>query len=181
MRKVVLGMQVSLDGFVAGPNGELDWIWRTFNDELKELIVGGLRDMDTYLLGRVNYHEQAAHWPTSTDEIAPLINDMTKIVFSETLDRVEWANARLATADPATEIAQLKQRSGKNIAVAGGARFVQSLSRLGLIDEYSLIVHPLALGTGLPLFPGLPEPISMRLISIKHFDTGAFHVRYRRA
>jgi dihydrofolate reductase len=174
-------MQISLDGFVAGPNGELDWMWRAFNDDLKKTTIDTLKGMDTYLMGRVAYQEQAAHWPTSTDEIAPLMNNATKIVFSGTLDKVEWANARLATGDVTAEIAQLKQQPGTNIAVAGGARFAQSLSRLGLIDEYSLVIHPLVLGTGMPLFADLPEPISMELISTEHFDTGAIHTRYRAA
>jgi dihydrofolate reductase len=180
MRKVVLGMQVSLDGFVAAPNGELDWMWHAFNDALKKSIIESLRENDTYLLGRVTYQEQAAHWPTSTDEIAPFMNNATKIVFSTTLETLEWANARLATADVATEIAQLKQQPGKNIAVSGGARFAQSLSRLGLIDEYSLVVHPVVLGAGMPLFADLSNPIRLDLVSTEHFDTGAVRFLYRR-
>ncbi|SDL37529.1 dihydrofolate reductase family protein [Nonomuraea jiangxiensis] len=180
MRRVVLGMQVSLDGFVARPGGELDWIWRTFDEEVKKSILDVLRGIDTYLLGRVNYLEQVAHWPEADDEVAPLLNAATKIVFSRTLDRLDWANARLATDDPATEIARLKQQPGKDIAVGGGASLARSLSELGLIDEYSFVIHPILLGGGLPLFQGLPEPVGMELVAIRHFATGAVHVRYRR-
>ena len=180
-RKVVLGMQVSLDGFVADSTGDLSWMWRAFDKALKDSIVASLSTFDTYLMGRINYVGQAAQWPDSTDEIASLMNAATKVVFSRTLDRVEWANARLATHGVAEEIALLRRQPGKDIAVSGGARFAQHVSRLGLIDEYDVIVHPVALGAGLPLFGGLDQPLLLDRIESEQFDTGVVRMRYRPA
>jgi dihydrofolate reductase len=174
-------MQVSLDGFVADSTGDLSWMWRAFDKALKDSIVTALGAFDTYLMGRVNYVGQAAQWPTSTDEIASLMNAATKVVFSRTLDRVDWANARLATHDVAEEIAMLRRQPGKDIAVSGGARFAQHVSRLGLIDEYDLIVHPVALGAGLPLFGDGGHPLPLDLIESERFDTGVVRMRYRPA
>jgi len=180
MRKLVLAMQMSLDGFVAGPNGELDWMWHAFNDELHGSLIKYIRQTDTQLVGRVAYQEQAAHWPTSTDEIAPLVNNATKVVFSRTLDSVAWANSRLATSDIATEIAQLRQQPGKDITLVGGARLAQTASRLRLIDEYNLVVHPIVLGTGLPLFADMAAPMPLKLVKKEVFGTGAMRLLYRR-
>lgn len=170
---------MSLDGFVAGPDGELDWMWWAFGEDLKKSIMKTLAEVDTHLMGRFNYQQQAGHWPTSTDEIAPLVNNAAKVVFSSSLTEVEWANSRLATSDAATEIASLMQQPGKDIAVTGGARFAQSLIRLGLIDEYNLIVHPVVLGAGLALFADLAEPLRLQLIGQEGFDSGVVRLRYR--
>jgi len=178
-RKVVLGMQVSLDGFVADSTGDLSWMWRAFDKSLKDSIVASLSAYDTYLMGRVNYLGQAAQWPHSTDEIASLMNAATKVVFSNTLDRVDWANARLATRGVAEEIAALRRQPGKDIAVSGGARFAQHVSRLGLIDEYDVIVHPVALGTGMRLFGDLDHPLLLDRIESEDFGTGVMRMRYR--
>jgi len=180
-RNVVLGMQVSLDGFVADSTGDLSWMWRAFDRALRDSIVASLGRFDTYLMGRVNYLGQAAQWPDSTDEIAALMNAATKVVFSRTLDRVDWANARLATRDVAEEIADLKRQPGKDIAVSGGARLAQHVSRLGLVDEYDVIVHPVALGTGMRLFGDLDHPLLLDQIGCERFDTGAARLRYRPA
>ncbi len=174
MRKVILGMNVTLDGYVAGPNGEIDWAFRTMDPAQMERIIEYLRnDVDTILLGRVAYLQQAASWPTQTSEMATLLNGCDKVVFSKTLDTLEWNNSRLATGDAAEEIARLKQQPGKNITVTGGATLAQSLSRLGLIDEYNLTIHPVVLGNGMPLFKDLPAPLNLKLVSTRTFDTGA--------
>lgn len=101
--------------------------------------------------------------------MADIMNAMNKIIFSKTLEQVEWDNSRLATGSPAEEIALLKQQSGKDIGVAGGARFAQTLSKQGLIDEYRLTVHPLALGSGMPLFV---TPLTLKLVSVKTLTSG---------
>jgi len=177
-RKVVLFMSVSVDGFVARPGGDLSWLAGQVDDEVMAWTIDVVRQTDTQLLGRVAYEEQAQYWPTSTDELAPLINDAEKIVFSSTLDQVEWRNARLAKGDPAEEIAQLKDQPGADILVPGGARFAQSLSGLGLIDEYRLRVHPIALGRGLPLFA---DESALALVSAKTFSSGVVGLTYRPA
>ena len=178
MRKVILGMNVTLDGLVAGPNGELDWVFRTMSPDMGEYVTEFLRTVDTVLIGHNTYLQQAAAWPSQTGEMADLLNSHTKIVFSRRLTTLEWNNSRLATADAAEEIARLKQQPGKNIYVTGGATLAQSLSRLGLIDEYDLVMHPIALGSGLPLFKDLSAPLNLKLVSTKTFASSSIGLTY---
>jgi dihydrofolate reductase len=173
MRKVSLGMNVTFDGFVAGQNGEMDWLYPTMDGAQLAAIVEILRETDTVLMGRVNYEEMSASFPSQSDEMATLLNSREKVVFSKTLTSVDWSNARLATMDAAGEIAALKEQPGKGIAVTGGARFAQALSQLGLIDEYNVVVHPVALGSGMPLFAELARPIRMKLVGTRVYDTGS--------
>ncbi len=182
MRSVILNMRMTLDGFVCGPNGELDWMFRmpTTPDQVERLTAFE-REVDTTLLGRVAYEQQVRYWPSQTGELADLVNGREKVVFSRTLDHVEWSNARLASTDPADEIARLKQAPGKNIFVSGGATLAQSLSRAGLIDEYIITIYPLALGAGKPLFKDLSAEIALTLISVTPFASGAVELHYKRA
>ena len=179
MRKVILGMNVTLDGYVSGPNGELDWAFRTMSPDMGEWVTDLLRGVDTILLGRITYLQQAATWPSQTGEMADLLNRHAKVVFSKQLTSLEWNNSRLATADVAEEIARLKQQPGKNISVSGGATIAQSLSRLGLIEEYNLVMHPVALGSGKPLFKDLAQPLNLKLVSTKTFASGAIGLTYQ--
>jgi len=181
MRKVCLGMNITLDGYVAGPNGELDWVFRTMSPAQGEWVTELLRGVDTILIGHTTYLQQAAAWPSQTGEMADLLNSHAKIVFSTRLTTLEWNNSRLATADATEEIARLKQQPGKNIAVTGGATLAQSLSRLGLIDEYNLMMHPVVLGGGMPLFKDLSLPLNLKLVSTKTFDSGAIGLTYQLA
>ena len=177
MRKVTLGMQVSLDGYVATVDGSLDWAFANFDAELGASAVESLSQLDTVLLGRNNYEEQAAAWPNREGPMADIMNNLHKIVFSKTLDKVEWNNSRRATGSPAEEIAQLKQQPGKEIGVAGGARFAQSLSKQGLIDEYWLTIHPVVLGSGLPLFVA---PLTLKLLNTRTLASGVVVLTYQR-
>jgi dihydrofolate reductase len=179
MRKVCLGMNITLDGYVAGPNGELDWAFRTMSPDMGEWVIEFLREVDTILLGRNTYLQQAAAWPSQTGEMADLLNSHTKIVFSKQLTTLEWNNSRLATADAAEEIARLKQQPGKNIYVSGGATLAQSLSQMALIDEYNLAMHPIVLGSGKPLFKDLSHPLNLKLVSTKTFASGAIGLSYQ--
>jgi len=181
MRKVSLAMNVSLDGYVAGPNGELDWIFRSMDPALGESVISFLREVDTILIGHTTYLQQAAAWPKQTGEMADLLNSHAKIVFASTLPTLEWNNSRLASADAATEIAQLKQQPGKTIFVTGGAMLAQSLSRLGLIDEYNLTIHPIVLGSGKPLFKDQSLPLTLKLVDSQAFATGAVQLTYQKA
>jgi dihydrofolate reductase len=178
MRKVILQMVVSLDGYVAGPDGDLSWVFGGLDDDLRGWIVQSLSGIDTQLIGRVAYQEQEGYWPTATEPLAAVMNSSTKIVFSKTISALNWSNSRLAEGTPAEEIARLKRAPGKDIYVPGGASFVQSLSAQRLIDEYRLIVNPVVLGGGLPLFA---EPIDLSLLSTKAFGTGAIALVYRPA
>lgn len=181
MRKISLGMNVSLDGFVAGPDGQLDWIFHHMDPAQQQWVVEYLRDVDTIILGRSTYLEQAAAWPSQTSEMADLLNRHAKIVFSKTLESLDWNNSRLATRGAAEEIAVLKEQPGKMIYVSGGASIAQSFSRLGLIDEYNLFVHPVVLGAGKRLFASLAQPLDLKLVNTRTFDSGAVLLTYERA
>lgn len=178
MRKVTLGMNVSLDGYVATTEGKLDWAFANFDAELGASAIETLSQLDTGLIGRVNYEEQSAVWPHAEGPMADIMNNMNKIVFSKTLEKVDWANSRLATGSPAEEIARLKQQPGKDIGVAGGARFAQSLSKEGLIDEYRLTIHPVVLGSGMPLFVA---PLRLKLVSSRPLASGVVVAVYQPA
>ncbi len=178
MRKVVLKMHVSLDGYVRAASGDvMDWISRTYDDELKAWEVDLLWQAGTHVMGRRLYEEMAAYWPTSTEAFASPMNEIPKVVFSRTMRQADWAHSRVSNGDVAEKLARLKQESGKAILVHGGADFAQSLARLGLIDEYRLIAHPVVLAGGLPLFK---EPMDLKLRSTRSFPKGAVALTYGR-
>lgn len=181
MRKVRLAIHVSLDGYVARPNGALDWFLNAITSAQQAWTTAFLREVDTVLIGHTTYLEQAAFWPTQTGEMANLMNSHAKIVFSSRLSTLEWTHSRLAVADVAQEIAQLQREPGRDIYVTGGARLAQSLSQQGLIDEYNLTIHPVLLGSGMPLFQEMPRQLALNLVSTTTFETGALQLIYQRA
>lgn len=174
-RKLAMKVHISLDGFVATENGGLGWLFEHFDDELREWEVEGLWRAGVHVMGRVTFGDMAAHWPTSAERYAPPMNEIPKVVFSKSLETTDWAGSRVERADLAEGIAALKREPGKEILAHGGARFLQSLTRERLIDEYRLVVHPVALGTGLPLFSG---PIALSLCSAQRFPAGAIAMTY---
>ncbi|SHM78743.1 dihydrofolate reductase family protein [Gracilibacillus kekensis] len=173
MRKVVLRMNVSLDGFVAPTSGAHDWVFRSFDDELEMHTVEQLWQVGTHIMGGVTYHDMAEHWPSSNSKLAPAMNEIPKVIFSNTLKETNWNNSQVVHGDIAEEIYRLKQQPGKEIMAHGGVRFAQSLSRLDLIDEYRLIINPIAFGSGLPLFKDLPDAHLLKHLSTKVFKKGA--------
>lgn len=183
MRKLVLSMGMSLDGLVARPGrfGAGGWGLSPEDPALKERKLGWMRDVDLHLMGRTTYQEMAGFWPTSDDAYAAPMNEVPKVVFSRTLERADWAPSRIARGELAEEIAELKREPGNDMLAWGGAAFAQSLSRLGLVDEYRLILQPVALGDGLPLFKGLSTPLRLELIDAQTYPTGAALHTYRPA
>ncbi|MGH9961726.1 MAG: dihydrofolate reductase family protein, partial [Pyrinomonadaceae bacterium] len=178
MRNVVLKMHVSLDGYGRAASGDvMDWIFRTYDDELSAWEVDLLWQAGTHIMGRHLYEEMAVYWPTSTEVFAPPMNEIPKVVFSKTMRRADWTQSRIANGDVEEEVTRLKQESGKAILAHGGAKFAQSLSGHGLVDEYRLIVHPVALGGGLPLFN---DPRDLKLLSTRSFPAGAVALIYGR-
>jgi dihydrofolate reductase len=173
MRKLVLQMQSSLDGFVGGPKGELDWIFQDFDEETAKWEVETLWQAGAHLMGSVTYRDMAAHWPTSKEPYAPPMNQIPKIVFSRSLEKAEWGETRIVTGDLEKEIAQLKQQPGGELLAHGGARFAQSLTRSGLVDEYRFIFHPVVLGKGLRPFPDVQAPRRLKLVAGIRFKSGA--------
>jgi dihydrofolate reductase len=130
-------------------------------------------------MGRNTYEEMAGFWPVSRDAYAAPMNQIPKVVFSRTLERADWPESRIARGNLADEIATLKAEPGKDMLAWGGAAFAQSLSRLGLVDEYRLILQPVALGEGHPLFKDLAAPLRLELVDAQTYTTGAALHIYR--
>lgn len=185
MRKLKLQVQISVDGYVARPNGELDWMVWDWDEALKKHVTEITEPVDTVLLGRKMAGGFISHWaavaadPDNPDYWAgKKFTDTPKVVFTKTLDRSEWPNTELAKGDLVDEVNMLKNRDGKDLIVYGGAGFVTSLIKAGLIDEYHLFVNPVALGKGLTIFEGLEKPREMVLTESTGYDCGIVGHRY---
>lgn len=157
MRKLKLQVQISIDGFVAGPNHEMDWMTWNWDDELKTFVDALHKPIDTILLGRGMAGGFITHWECvkPDDEsyaFARLMVDTPKVVFTKTLQQSTWNNTTLAKGPLAEEINKLKNQPGGDIIVYGGAGFVSSLIAENLIDELNLFVNPVAIGEGLKIF-----------------------------
>lgn len=184
MRKLIYSMGVSLDGFIAGPDGDTDW--SAPDEELHRFHNQQARETGAYLFGR-RLSEVMAYWETADEnpsapeyelEFARIWKDTPKIVFSTTLEKVE-GNARLVRDGVAEEVAKLKEQPGKELAV-GGAGLASTFIKLGLVDEYRLFVSPVVLGRGTPYFPALDERINLELVETRTFGSRVVYVRYRR-
>jgi dihydrofolate reductase len=185
MRKLIYSMGVSLDGFIAGPDGEIDW--SAPDEELHRFHNQQTRELGAHLCGRRLY-EVMSYWETVDEnssapehelEFARIWQALPKIVFSKTLQKVE-GNARLASEGVAQEVAKLREQPGKDLAV-GGAGLASTVMKLGLIDEYRLFVSPVVLGGGTPYFPALDQRINLELVETRTFGSRVVYVRYRRA
>jgi dihydrofolate reductase len=179
VRKIVAGLAVTLDGVVDSPSGN----WMMFNDEMREIIDAGVAEADAILLGRRTYLEFAAMWPRLGGDVpmADFMNGTPKYVASSTLRSLEWAGSTLLTGDLATELTELKRRPGKNIQVPGSPRLVRSLLADGLLDELSLMIHPVVLGTGARLFDGQADRMDLKLQDSRTLGTGVISATYVRA
>ncbi len=147
------------------------------DEAVKRWVLDSVWAAGAHLMGRVTYQEMAAVWPTSTSEYARPMNEIPKVVFSKTLNHADWPETRIARGDLAEEIGRLKREPGNDLIAYGGATFDQALSRLGLVDEYRLMIQPAALGAGLPLFKDLAAPLHLELVEATTYVTGlAIHV-----
>jgi dihydrofolate reductase len=181
MRRVVLQLGVTLDGYVHGAKGYEDWGLPPEDDDLVAWKVASLREAGTHIMGRGTYEAMAAVWPKETGVYADVMNEIPKVVFSSTLTHADWAETRIASGDLAADIDRLKREPGGIILAHGGATFLHALIGAGLIDEYRLVIHPVAIGHGTGLFDALREPLRLDLAEARTFPTGtAIHV-YRPA
>jgi dihydrofolate reductase len=176
-------MGVSLDGIVAIPRGDAsvpvmegEWGLPPEDPELTKLKLECVRDAGAHLMGRVTYEAMAGYWPASTHPYAAPMNEIPKIVFSNTLERADWGDTQIARGNLADEIVVLKREPGKDLLVHGGATFVQSLAGDDLIDEYRLITHPIAVGGGLPMFKDMQPPLRMELVEARTFKSATLRV-----
>jgi dihydrofolate reductase len=149
MRKVILSMMVSIDGYIE--SSDPNEYWHTWNEEMAAYMMDFFKTVDTFIYGRKSYEAMIAYWPPLTDEFATIMNQTPKLVFSRTLDTVTW-NATLIKENGPQELQRLKRRAGKDMVLFAGADLAETLIDHNLIDEYRLIVNPIALGGGKPLF-----------------------------
>jgi len=185
MRKIILMMSVSVDGFIEGPNGELDW--HSVGDEFHSHVDEQLGAMSAFLSGRVVYELMAGYWPMADSnpsctrrvaEFARIWREMPKIVFSRTLERAEWNTTVVREVVP-EQIRELQAQPGGDMVVSGallGAAFMEH----DLIDEYRIYVHPIVIGRGKPLFRPSAQKIALRLGETRTFGNGVVLLRYER-
>jgi len=186
-RKLKLQMQLSVDGYVAGPNGELDWMTWEWDNELKNYVGDLTNSFDTILLGRKMTDGFISHWtnivnnqPDSPEySSAKVFVDIPKIVFTKTLDKSKWTNTNLAKGNINDEVKALKQKNGRDIIVYGGAGFVSSLIKNNLIDEYYLFINPTAIGKGLGIFNDVNSKLSLELVESTAFNCGIVVNQYK--
>ncbi len=173
-----------LDGFIETPNRESDWV--IVDEELHTFFNNQAREMGAFLYGRWTYEIRVDYWPTADTklsspayevEFARIWKDMPKIVFSKTLDKVEW-NSRLVRDNIAEETTKLKAQPGKDLGL-GGPTLASTFMQLGLIDEYQLFVNPVALGSGTPMFWALDDKLNLRLVEARTFSSGVVLLRYQ--
>ena len=180
MRKIVVNMMVSLDGFFEGPDRDLSW--HIVDEELNNHIIGFLDTLDTFLFGRTTYELMAAYWPLpdvrkNDPLVAARLNGFQKKVFSRTLKEVTWENSELVGEFNPDEVRKWKTEKGKDMSVGGSDIAVQFLEH-NLIDEFRIIVSPIALGSGKRLFEGFEHPINFKLTDSVRFKSGNVLLKY---
>ena len=179
MRKIIVFNWISIDGFVAGTNGETDWF--AWDKEIEEQYKQVQSSVDKIFYGRLTYETMASYWPTSAASkedpaIRDHMNDTEKIVFSNTLKKAQWNNSRLIAQIDPEEIQRMKHLPGKNIVIYGSGSIVSALAKLKLIDEYFLMVNPVVVGGGKPLFQMIE--LKLKLINTRPFKSGVVLCHY---
>jgi len=185
MRKIIFSIPITLDGFIEGPNRELDWVIP--DDELHDFYTQLLQSADLLIYGRVAYELMVSYWPTANSDpnatesmkrFASALNPLRKIVFSTTMKQAGWNTQVMRTFSP-DEIQRLKTQPGKDILLSGGATIAQVFFKHGLVDEYLPVVQPVAIGEGKALFAGLPEMLKLDFQWNRRFSSGAVALCYR--
>ncbi len=182
MRDVILFNLVTLDGFFEGPDHDISW--HRVDEEFNEFAWEQINAAGAILFGRVTYEMMASFWPSPEalrdDPVtANLMNTWPKVVFSRTLHEATWANTRLVKADAVGEVQQLKQQPGKDLFIFGSANLASSLTRAELIDEYRILVNPVVLGKGVPLFQSVDHTLDLELKKTRNFQNGNVLLTYR--
>ncbi len=179
MRKIIVFNLVTVDGFFAGPKGEIDW--HNYDEEMGAYSVEQLKSLGALIFGKTTYEVMANYWPTpdgikGEPVVAGIMNSIPKIVFSKTLQEVKdgqvWKNVRVLHEINPEEIIKLKEQEGGDIAIFGSGEIVQQFTNLGLIDEYRLIVNPLVLGYGKALFKDVKDKLKLKLDKTRVFENG---------
>ena len=181
MRKVLFFMMTTLNGFYERGQWEIDW--HNVDDEFTRFAIEQIESVDTLLFGRVTYEGMASYWPTpaaiaDSPATAEQMNSLPKIVFSNTLEKAEWGNTRLVRGNAAEEVAGLKEQAGKDVIIFGSSDLAVSLAERGLIDEYRIMVNPILLGAGKPVFNGLNRDVPLKLLGTRTFKNGNVLLTY---
>jgi dihydrofolate reductase len=176
MRKLFSFNMVTLDGFFEGPT-PWDINWHHVDDEFNEFAVEQMKTIDVLIFGRATYQGMASYWPTPSaleddPQVANRMNAIPKIVVSTTLQTADWSNSRLVKDNVAEEIRRLKQEPGNELAVFGSADLLSSLMRMDLVDEHRVMVNPVVLGKGTPLFKRVEDPLKLSLTRSRTFKNG---------
>lgn len=183
MRRLIMWNLVTLDGLFEGPNKwDLDWHEMVWGDELEQFSLEQGRSAGMLLFGRVTYEGMAAYWSTAegeAPEIAEMMNNLPKAVFSRTLERADWANTTLVKEPPEEFVRKRKAEDGGDLYVFGSADLSGTFIRKGLFDEYRLCLAPLVLGEGTPLFKTSPERLQLQLVDARPLRTGGVMLRYQ--
>lgn len=182
MRRLIIFMMVSLDGYFEGPEHELDW--HNVDKEFNEFAAKQLDEADILLFGRITYEMMASFWPTGqAKKIDPVVADkminMRKLVFSKTLVDAGWNNAKLIKENIDKKIYELKNAPGKSLLILGSSSLAVSLIKYGLIDEYRIMVNPVALGKGKSLFDNLRSELKLKLTGTRVFNSGNVMLYYK--
>lgn len=175
MRKIIMFNMVSVDGLFEGPHSDLSW--HHVGEEFNRFAIDQLDSAGGLLFGRVTYLGMASYWPTeiairNDPDVAGKMNRIPKFVFSRTLEQANWSNSTLLKGDLAEEAARLKEQGGRDLLLFGSGSLATALTHLGLIDEYRLMVNPVILGAGTPMFKGVDERLNLRLVDSRAFQSG---------
>ena len=176
MQKLLVFNQVTLDGYFSGPDGDLSWAHKQ-DPAWDQFVADNAKGGGTLLFGRVTYEMMASFWPTpeaasAFPTVAEGMNKSQKVVFSRTLDKVSWRNTRVVKDGMAAEVRRMKGESGNGMTILGSGKIVAQLASEGLIDEYQLVLNPIALGRGRTMFEGVKAPVNMKRISTREFKNG---------
>jgi dihydrofolate reductase len=179
MRKLKLQVQMTVDGYIAGPNGEMDWMVFNWDNEINKYVTELTEPVDTIVLGRKLAQGFIPHWASHPEEAgADKFNSTKKVIFTKTLDKSEWDNTVLAKGDLVDEINRLKNQDGQDIIAYGGATFVSALIKHGLIDELHLFINPAVIGSGMSIFKELDSKQYLTLVKSTAFECGIVILHY---
>ena len=181
MRKLFAFNLISLDGFFEGPDHDINW--HNVDEEFNEFAIEQTNAVGALLFGRVTYQLMESYWPTANalkhdPVIAGIMNRVPKLVFSRSLEKVEWNNTRIVKENIEQEILNLKKQPGKDIAVFGSANLLATLVRMDLVDEHRVMVNPVLLGKGSPLFKSMEASVNLRLLKSRTFKSGNILLYY---
>jgi len=184
MRKLIVFNHVSIDGYFTGENGDFRWAHAGNDDpEYQAFVAGNAGGEGQLLFGRITYDLMARYWPTPMADqhdpvVAKAMNNMQKVVFSRTLEKPLWNNTKLVRTDIVSEIQKMKNESGPGMVIMGSGRIISQLAQEQVIDEYQIIINPVALGKGRTMFDGMGKMLSLKQISTRTFNNGKVFLRF---